>query len=111
MSQSDHACSGKLTRRRLVQAGAALTPIILTLRARPALGQEGDGSRNVSGIPHYGKPGKWKLGHDGDWHWEGFIDPNTGDWNGRGESPDHKPPRPEGPHGHAPETPPGHSPD
>lgn len=85
-------------------------PVVLTLRARPALAQEGDGSGNVSGLPGYGKTAKWKRRPDGQWQWDGFIDPNTGDWNGKGESPDNPPP-PEEPHGHRPETPPGHSSD
>lgn len=89
-----------------MRAGAAALPIILTLHARPALAQGGDGSGNVSGLPGYGKPGKWNRGADGHWHWEGFIDPNTGQWNGKGESPDSPPPEDHDDHGHGP--PPGH---
>lgn len=77
-------------RRRLFRAGLAAVPAMLTLRARPALAQQGP-SGTVSQLPDYGLPGHWECTGSG-WIWTGYIDenldyPEEKHWDGTGPAP------------------------
>lgn len=78
-------------RRRLLRAGLAAVPAMLTLRARPALAQQNP-SGTVSQLPDYGLPGHWECS-GGYWTWTGYIDenldyPEVKHWDGAPPNPD-----------------------
>jgi len=83
----------RAARRSLIRAGLASIPIVLTLGSRPAWAQNPNPSGTVSHLPNYGAEGKWTWMGD-HWEWSGFIDPNTGEWNGKGEDPNNPPTSP-----------------